>query len=257
MLVNTRACDSSLCNLDCIEACKRVYGDDSPLSFDKDQKFPVINSETCTICLACVRACPMDAITSDQKRRKRSAATTSTSSCDVTDYCPYEVADTFERMSEADTIFARVQYDPEFQYYQKTEFSGAELMISKGVPGYDRFEYELSVAAWKLYDSRQSIIRAGIGLDPEGSEVGDRRITAPIVLTKMVKKAARFFGADLVGIAPLNRDWLYTVNRRGEPYDVPDSMEYVIVMAIEMDYDAIATSPTFTSSAATALGYST
>jgi reductive dehalogenase len=160
-------------------------------------------------------------------------------------------------MSEANTIFARVQYDSEFQYYHQTEFSGAELMISKDLPGYGRFEHELSVAAWKLYDSRNSIQRPGIGLDPEASETGEMRITDSAELTSMIKKAARFFGADLVGIAPLNRDWLYTLNRRGEPYNVPDTMGYVIVMAIEMDYDAIATSPTFTCSAATALGYST
>jgi reductive dehalogenase len=72
----------------------------------------------------------------------------------------------------------------------------------------------------------------------------------------MIKKAAKFFGAEMVGIAPLDRNWLYSVNRRGEPYDVPDSYQFVIVMAVEMDYDAIATSPAFTSSAATGLGYS-
>ncbi|MHA2382572.1 MAG: reductive dehalogenase, partial [Candidatus Thorarchaeota archaeon] len=49
----------------------------------------------------------------------------------------------------------------------------------------------------------------------------------------------------------------FTVNRRGEPYDVPETMEYVIVMAVEMDYDAIATSPAFASSTAVGLGYST
>jgi reductive dehalogenase len=194
---------------------------------------------------------------SEEMTSKPTETTPSTSAHDVQDFKPYEVADTFEKMSEADTIFARVQYDPEFQYYRQTEFSGAELMISKGIPGYGRFEHELSVAAWKLYDSRESIVRPGIGLDPEGSEAGEKRIINPDALTSMVKKAARFFGADLVGVAPFNRDWLYSVNRRGEPYDVPEDMKYVIVMAIEMDYDAISTSPTFTSSAATALGYST
>jgi reductive dehalogenase len=159
-------------------------------------------------------------------------------------------------MSEADTIFARVQFDPEYEFYQQTEFSGAEAMIAKGVPGYGRFENELSIAAWKLYDSRNSIQRPGIGLDSKASERGVRHETDPEVLTSMIKKSARFFGADLVGIAPLNRNWLYSVDRRGEPYDVPESYEYAIVMAVEMDYDAIATSPAFASSAATGLGYS-
>jgi reductive dehalogenase len=169
---------------------------------------------------------------------------------------PYEITDSVAPMSEADTIFARVQFDPEYEFYQQTEFSGAHAMIAKGIPGYGRFENELSIAAWKLYDSRNSIQRPGIGLDPEASEEGTRHETDPEILTSMVKKAALFFGADLVGITPINRNWLYTENRRREPYNVPESYEYAIVMAVEMDYDAIATSPGFTSSAATGLGYS-
>ncbi|MHA1768925.1 MAG: reductive dehalogenase [Candidatus Thorarchaeota archaeon] len=167
------------------------------------------------------------------------------------------MAQYFTRMSEADTIFARVQYDSDFEFYQKSEFSGAEVMIFKDLPGYGRFEHELSVAAWKLYDSRHSIRRSGIGLDSSGSESGRRLITDPHELTDMVKKAARFFGAADVGIAELDRNWLYTKNRRGEEYEIPESITHAVVMLIEMDYDALSTSPAFTSSAATGLGYST
>jgi reductive dehalogenase len=159
-------------------------------------------------------------------------------------------------MSEADTIFARVQFDSEYEFYHQTEFAGAERMISKGIPGYGRFEHELSIAAWKLYDSRHSIKRPGIGLDPEAQEDGEKLVSDPNMLTDMVKKASLFFGAGLVGVAEIDNNWLYTHNRKDELYDVPESYTHAVVMAIEMDYDAIATSPTFTSSAATGLGYS-
>ena len=256
MFVRTGACDPSSCNNECLEACQRVHGDVSPLTFQEGQDYPVINLETCTTCLACVRACPFDAITAERTDGRSPPRPVELSVHEGSDYSPYEVADGLKQISEADTVFARVQFDSEFQYYHQTEFSGAQLMISKDIPGYGRFEHELSVAAWKLYDSRNSIQRPGIGLDPDASEAGEKNVTNPEELTQMVKKAARFFGADLVGIAPLNRDWLYTLNRRGEPNIVPESLEFVIVMAIEMDYDAIATSPAFTSSAATGLGYS-
>lgn len=256
MRVNTEACVPSSCSLECLDACQRVYGHDSPLSFQEGQEYPVINLETCTTCLACIRACPLDAITTELADTKRSNDVVEKSVPQESDYSPYEVSDELKQMSEADTVFARVQYDPDFQYYQQAEFAGAQLMISKDIPGYSRFEHELIVAAWKLYDSRHSIQRSGIGLDSEANETGEREITNPEELTQMVKKAARFFGADLVGIAPLNRDWLYSMNRRGELYNVPETMEYVIVMAVEMDYDAIATSPAFTSSAAVGVGYS-
>ena len=257
MFVSTDKCDPSSCNHECLDACQRVHGDESPLNFQEGSDYPVINLDTCTVCLACVRVCPFDAITAEHTTTKGPVDVVEASAPHESDYIPYEVSDELKQMSEADTVFARVQFDPEFQFYQQAEFSGAELMISKDIPGYSMFEHELIVAAWKLYDSRHSIKRPGIGLDPDGSETGDRKVTDPEELTQMVKKAARFFGADIVGIAPLNREWLFSVNRRGEPYDVPETMEYVIVMAVEMDYDAIATSPAFASSAATGLGYST
>lgn len=260
MHVSESLCNPTVCNYECQDACTRIHGVDSPLGFTKETLLPIIDEDTCTVCLACLRACPLNAISIDGNsviiqdppppppleslRPPHSSKT------------PYEVSDNLSRMSEADTIFARVQFDPEYEYYQQTEFSGAEHMISKGIPGYSRFEHELSVAAWKLYDSRHSIKRPGIGLNPEADEKGETQVTNPSVLTDMVKKAGFFFGAGLVGIADLDRTWLYTHNRKSEPYDVPESYNRAVVMAVEMDYDAIASSPTFTSAAATGLGYS-
>jgi epoxyqueuosine reductase len=257
MYVKPDKCDISSCNLECLDACRGVHGDNSPMFFPEGQKHPQISLDTCTFCFACLRSCPLDAIADNQRKNRDSTLITEMKFHIPTEFSPYEIDDTYKPMSEANTVFARVQFDPDFQYYHQNEFSGSENMISKGIRGYGRFEHELSVAAWKLYDSRQSIHREGIGLDLNASEIGAKRTTDSVILSTIVKKAARFFGADLVGIAPLNWDWLYPVNRRGDSYDIPESIKYVIVMAIEMDYDAIATSPSFTSSAATALGYST
>ncbi len=255
MFVIMEVCDLSVCSLECLDACKGVHGHTTPLRFEENNTLPTIDSKTCTECLACLRACPLDAISIEstiQIGHPKKAELKEDSS----EERPYEIKDSLSPMSEADTIFARVQFDPDYEFYQKTEFFGAEAMIAKGIPGYGRFENDLSIAAWKLYDSRNSIHRPGIGLDPEASEEGTRHETDPDILTSMIKKAARFFGADLVGITPLDKNWLYTENRRGEPYDISERYENVIVMAVEMDYDAIATSPSFTSSAVTGLGYS-
>ncbi|TFH04787.1 MAG: reductive dehalogenase [Candidatus Thorarchaeota archaeon] len=255
MQISESLCNPQICNYECLNACNRIHGEDSPLGFRKDSLFPVINEETCTKCLGCIRACPLNALSLDG-----SSATTpvllpppkQTTSSER----PYEVSDTLSRMSEADTIFARVQFDTDYEFYHQTEFTGAEHMISKGILGYSRFEHELSVAAWKLYDSRHSIKRPGIGLDPEADEAGEKAVTDAQELTSMIKKAGLFFGAGLVGIADLDRTWLYTHNRKSESYNVPESYNRAVVMAIEMNYDAIASSPTYTSAAATGLGYS-
>ena len=256
MHVSKSLCNPKVCKYECVDACSDTHGDDSPLIFWKDSLIPVIDEDTCTECFACVRACPLNAISIDGETSVTPELIPPPPETQETSEKPYEVSAILSRMSEADTIFARVQFDPEYEFYHQTEFSGAEYMISKGIPGYSRFEHELSVAAWKLYDSRHSIKRPGIGLDPEADETGEKLSSDPEELTDMVKKAGLFFGAELVGIADLNRTWLYTHNRKSEPYDVPESFTRAVVMAVEMDYDAIASSPTFTSAAATGLGYS-
>jgi epoxyqueuosine reductase len=259
MLVRSAICDSVKCNRECADACTKVHGPDAPLRIKQENKFPSIDEAGCTNCLACLRACPFNAITVDEVTQvfERSTAHSNTTHTKVTQTNrPYQVADDYTRMSEVDTIFARVQFDNDFEFYHQTEFSGAEYMITKNIPGYERFELELSIAAWKLYDSRHSIRRPGIGLDPEADEIGTKKDLSLEENTAMVKKAASFFGANLVGIAEIDQKWLYTHNRGGEYYNIPEAFNRVIVMGIEMDYDAITTSPTFTSSAATGLGYS-
>ncbi len=256
MLVSKEVCNPSICSLECVDECKSVHSDDTPLRFEENTAFPSIDFNTCTQCLACLRVCPLNAITiesTEQTSREKKSKQKE----DRSEEQPYEVNDSLSPMSEADTIFARIQFDSEYEFYHQTEFSGSAAMIAKNIPGYGWFENELSIAAWKLYDSRNSIHRPGIGLDPDASENGTRHETDPEILTSMIKKASRFFGAALVGIAPINRNWLYTENRKREPYNVPESYEYAIVMAVEMDYDAIASSPGFMSAAATGLGYST
>ncbi|MBN2228762.1 MAG: reductive dehalogenase [Candidatus Thorarchaeota archaeon] len=257
--IQQNICNTVVCNSQCLMACMRVHGDNPPLTIQSDLAFPVIDYNRCTSCFACGRACPLDAIVIGDRglvSTKRITTEFDRTENSTLSKRPYEVADSYSSMSEADTIFARVQLDTEFEYYHQTEFSGAQKMISKQIPGYGRFEHELSVAAWKLYDSRHSIKRPGIGLDPNAEEIGKRIDSNSEELTEMVKRAALFLGADMVGIAELDRNWLYTHNRQGEPYDIPLTFARVIVMPIEMDYDAIATSPSFTSAAATGLGYS-
>ncbi|TFG31683.1 reductive dehalogenase [Candidatus Thorarchaeota archaeon] len=259
MFISIDVCNPKACKYECAEACGHIHGGKAPLYFTKDSLMPLINTNMCTCCLACLRACPLGAISSENNSsttsRPQEFSVMNNSSLSEKE-APYQVAIDYKPMNEARTIFARVQFDHDFLYYQKTEFSGAEYMISKDIPGYGRFEHELSIAAWKLYDSRHSISRSGIGLDTDAEESSSRTITNPVELTHMIKKAAKFFGANLVGITELNRNWLYTHDRKGVSYDIPASFNRAIVMAIEMDYDAIATSPTFTSAATTGFGYS-
>jgi reductive dehalogenase len=84
-------------------------------------------------------------------------------------------------------------------------------------------------------------------------------------MTNLLKKTAKWFGADLVGIAPLNRIWVYSRwgdhsiqlglgGKIGDPIELPDYFTNVIVIATEMDYHHVQRSPAM--DASTDLGYS-
>ena len=79
--------------------------------------------------------------------------------------------------------------------------------------------------------------------------------------SRIVKRAARFFGAALTGICKLDRRWIYTNGFRLPScevfdIDVADEYAYVINVAIEMDYDQYRLLPTYLGSAETGFGYS-
>jgi len=76
-------------------------------------------------------------------------------------------------------------------------------------------------------------------------------------MTKQIKKAAKFYGASLVGVTELDQRWVYANKRFNlEPLELPEEVKYSVVMAIEMDELGIANSPACPAAAATGLGYS-
>jgi reductive dehalogenase len=98
-------------------------------------------------------------------------------------------------------------------------------------------------------------------LDPEIVPPSALDASSPHDTTRMIKRAARFFGASLVGVCALDRRWLYShvsndLTRDHSPLELSDDYRYAVALAIEMDYDYIQTAPTGGSAAATGLGYS-
>jgi reductive dehalogenase len=86
-------------------------------------------------------------------------------------------------------------------------------------------------------------------------------VTDPVATTRKIKSVARFFGASLVGVCKLNRQWLYshvTNDLTGEhmPLEIPGDYRYAIAIAVEMEFAYIKTSPAGGASAATGLAYS-
>ncbi len=91
---------------------------------------------------------------------------------------------------------------------------------------------------------------------PEGAKTDTSDIEK---VTNMIKKAARWFGADLVGICKLDRRWLYAAtppDARPAVQETSDDFQYAVVMAYEMNYDLLKYYSTYITNSATRMGYS-
>jgi hypothetical protein len=141
-------------------------------------------------------------------------------------------------------------------------------------PGYSLPEHQLSDAAWTLMKSTQPgeglLSWTRISVRTPGELGVDRHTAPPAEMAETVKAAARFFGAGLVGIAPM--DQAYVNLRQGNKdivfenvevpvvtetkFVIPTKMKWVVAIAIPMDIDYLAHAPKALGDAATGLGYS-
>ncbi len=89
----------------------------------------------------------------------------------------------------------------------------------------------------------------------------------PEMMTAIVKKVAKHLGASLVGIAPYDPKWVYShkvlnpryhpgIDYKEEPLELPEGIRYVIVLAFEEDYFAMATGDGSVSMGEQGWGYS-
>ena len=162
------------------------------------------------------------------------------------------------RFNTKNIIFDRVMWDSSWEGHKRMYDEKVLEIISEGKSGYSRVDFALAYASWIVHDSfksgfswkkiepyRSPVDTIGIDLTKTKYEIDD-----PRRMSVFVKRAARLFGASLVGVCRLNRYWLY------EDTDVPEKFQNVIVMAVEMEADGIATSPAVPAAAATGVGYS-
>lgn len=134
---------------------------------------------------------------------------------------PIEVNDTrYERFDSTNVIFSRIMWDEDYI----AQVESTAKVFQAGDPGYDHVDVALSAAAnfcggFEGTNSPLTGLHAGLlGLNPsvltkpgvhyEGK--WDHSHLAPEEVSAVVKKAALFLGASLVGIAPLNRRWIYS-----------------------------------------------
>jgi len=141
-------------------------------------------------------------------------------------------------------------------------------------PGYTMRDWAFSMASWYLErwwgfgnmtgneglfewypDQAERALR-------DRMEPGEKwEVSDPEEMSRNIKKAALFLGASLVGICKLDRRWLYSHRfhphtHKHVPIEIPEEFRYAVVMAHEMPYKLMQTSPAYGGFSANGLGYS-
>ncbi len=162
------------------------------------------------------------------------------------------------RFDSRNIIFRRVMWDSSWKGYKRMYDEKVLSIIAEGKPGYSRVDFALAYASWIVHDafeggfSWKKIRLNKAPVDTIGIDWAKTKYESddPRRMSIFIKRAARLFGASMVGACKLNRDWIYA------DVDVPKRFKNVIVMAVEMNADGIATSPAVPAAAATGIGYS-
>jgi len=162
------------------------------------------------------------------------------------------------RFDERDTIFMRRFWDKDASFFEQEYRAQAAARIAAGDPAYSRIDFARLLASWTVHDcfgGAFSWKRLGQA-DTAMMQLGQHIVDDPAQMSAEVKQTARMFGADLVGICRVDERWIYSHDRSGDAINLPGHCRTAVVMGIAMDRDAVLTSPSYESAAATGTGYS-
>ncbi len=182
-----------------------------------------------------------------------------------------ETTDDFTPFTQINDMFTRAFWDKKI-HSKKTDafFQGHRVAISpRRAEGFRQKDLALRNAAWavsSMLSSRkgdegkregfQSAIEEGGPISPDKVDASD---TAQ--MTGEIKKLAKLFGADLVGVTDYDERWIYKTRVDTRDYseaehDLPEGLTNVIVMGHSMDHDLVATYPSALAGASSGLEYS-
>ena len=198
----------------------------------------------------------------------------------------YELDDNvYKRFRQKNNMLFRRLWDKSLPTYKQMIDTNIEKHIASQKDGYSRVDFALVAAGWTVYErfpyaftwEKKELMDIGYGINWMKDK---HQIEDPVSFTKIIKKTAIFYGASLVGVADVNKNWIYKTGfvrpdqtseaeaklevRKGDALDsiydqsieLPEGIDKVIVMGVEMDEDAISTAPAQPAAAASAIAYS-
>jgi reductive dehalogenase len=185
----------------------------------------------------------------------------------------FEVNERFERLSQKLDVFNRSVWDDSIRSEKVIQFFRSyftDLAEFKPAEGFRHRDFALRNASWYIADFAADLFEQSCDrkegfldfftLQRPGAKV-QLSGTTPEENSHDVKRAAKFLGADLVGLCDFDERWVYTHNYSRQtgaekPMDLPTDLPHVVVIANSMDLDTIKTVPSALSGAATGQGYS-
>jgi epoxyqueuosine reductase len=180
-------------------------------------------------------------------------------------FVPFPVPD--YRFDQKNEVFKRAAWDETMVPHSQRFYRD---VVYQDRAGYRKLDFSLRNASWNLeWSFGMGNSRSNSGLYSWDSvspkiqpylDVGGEVSGQPGGMSLLVKRAARFLGADLVGIAPVHPNWVYSheynlLTREHYPLELPEGLDRVVVLAVAMDYRTMRSSPSAVGGASTGLGY--
>lgn len=184
----------------------------------------------------------------------------------------FEVGEGFEPFEQKYDVFSRASWDPAVQSEKAIAFWTGYVMPhakARKADGYSQRDYALRNAAWH-FTKAFATLKAGDESRNEGfndtfSLHGPGwpekwPLDDPTETAADIKKVARLFGADDVGICAYDDRWVYAskfnrIEQESRAPDVDETLPWVIVTITAMDLDLTATVPSALAATATGMGY--
>lgn len=183
----------------------------------------------------------------------------------------FEIASDFERFNQINDMFSRAFWDNTVRSKLSDAFFDSHRVQPSGkrAPGFRQKDFALRNAAWALSDTfsnrgAEKGTREGFQSWMEcEAEIANEKLPIENVqeYTLEFKEIAKLFGADLVGITPIDNRWHYS--KRVDTRDftaasnkLPGNFSHVIVMGHAMDKKLVDTYPSALASSAAGFEYS-
>ena len=187
----------------------------------------------------------------------------------------YPIREGVKRFDQRETAFGKALREKG----RIVEFGSEEATVNKikqNLSGFQLEDYALHNAAvlYEVLPGEHDPMNTGFyswkGIGRGKPEGVPRWEGSPEEAAKLIRKAAKFFGAAKVGFTTRDKRWFYTHSRYGkeitfedveEGYTTeekavfPESHKYVIAIAVPMDYEGMSMAPTELE-VATPMGYS-